>query len=390
MPSWSDLLPEILNKIAGEFHFYEDFINFLCVCSSWKSSATTSKLFIRHLPSRFPLLMFAESNTKEDDKQDCRRFCLLSSGTVRKVQLPEARWQRCISAHGWLLTTGEERFSAKLLHPLSRTQIDLPELYMFEELFFDQDEWMYYGQCMRKVVFTSSNPLLSDPDFRVIVIWGQTIGLCRLGDVSWTRITGWDGHLLDITYHNMRKRLYTVTTIGSIHECDVISGGPSPLNLSRLSTFPGKEFECSSLQSAYLLEWGYDCLLMVTRERQSYKKHSDEFRRYGPYCTKRFQCFVFSLEDGKWSKLVSFGDKAVFLGFNSSFATDVGGNIKPDCIYFTDDLYEPYRGLPNGGGGDVGIYHMSDGSIEAIFDSQESIFRARPPLWLQRSTIKAI
>ncbi|KAL7603059.1 hypothetical protein Lser_V15G15303 [Lactuca serriola] len=390
MPSWSDLLPEILNKIAGRFEFYEDFINFLCVCSSWRSSATTTKKFIHHLPSRFPLLMLAESNTEEDNDQNYRKFFLLSSGTMRKVQLPEAHWQRCISTHGWLLTTGEEEFYAKLIHPLSRTQIDLPELYMFEELYFDQDEWMYYGHCMRKVVFTSSNPLLLEPDFRVIIIWGQTLGFCRLGDVSWSRITDWDGHLLDITYHNMRKRLYTVTTIGSIYECDVFSCGPGPLNLNRLSTLPRKEFDCSCLQSAYLLEWGYDKLLMVTREHQWYKKHSEEFRRYGPYSTKRFQCFVFSLDDEKWSKLLSLGDKAVFLGFNSSFAIDAGGGIKPDCIYFTDDLYEPYRDLPNGGGGDVGVYHMSDGSIGAIMDAQEHLFRARPPLWLQTSTIPAI
>lgn len=129
---------------------------------------------------------------------------------------------------------------------------------------------------------------------------------------------------------------------------------------------------------------------MVTREHQWYKKHSEEFRRYGPYSTKRFQCFVFSLDDEKWSKLLSLGDKAVFLGFNSSFAIDAGGGIKPDCIYFTDDLYEPYRDLPNGGGGDVGVYHMSDGSIGPIMDAQEHLFRARPPLWLQTSTIPAI
>ncbi|CAI9278754.1 unnamed protein product [Lactuca saligna] len=367
MSSWSDLLPEILNKIAGKFEFYEDLISFLCVCSSWRSSASTTKKLIPHLPSRFPLLMLAESNTQEDDHQDCYKFFLLSSGTMRKMQLPEARWQRCISTHGWLLTTGEEEFSAKLLHPLSRTQIDLPELYMFEELYFDQDEWIYYGQSMRKVVFTSSNPLLLDPDFRVIIIWGQTIGFCRLGDVSWTRIAGCDGHLLDITYHNLRKRQYTVTTVGSIYECDILSGGPGRLTLKQLSTLPQPEFDFSYHQSAYLLEWGYDRLLMVTREHQWYKKH------------------VWMMKSGRNSSVL--GDKAVFLGFNSSFAIDAAGGIKPDCIYFTDDLYEPYRDLADGGGGDVGVYHMSDGSIGAIMDAQQHLFRGRPPLWLQTSTI---
>ncbi|KAJ0669063.1 hypothetical protein HanPI659440_Chr17g0696811 [Helianthus annuus] len=85
-----------------------------------------------------------------------------------------------------------------------------------------------------------------------------------------------------------------------------------------------------------------------------------------------------------------FGNKAVFIGFNSSFAIDGGEGVKPNCIYFIDDLYEPYRLLPNGGGGDVGIYHMLNGRTENVFESQESVFRSSPPLWLQTSTPSVI
>nr|XP_043625181.1 putative F-box protein At5g55150 [Erigeron canadensis] len=381
MTSWSDLLPEILDKISRKFDFYEDFVNFLCVCSSWKSSVTRTRNFIQCLPSRFPALMLAESNT-EDEAHDCCRFFLFSNGgTVRKHRLPEARWQRCISANGWLLTTGEEEFTARLIHPLSRTQIELPQLYMFEELYFDQDEWIYYRFAMRKAVFTSSNPLLKDSSFRVIIIWGTTIGFCRLGDVSWSQITGWEGHPLDITYHKTRKRLYVVATMGSLYECEILNDVSSPLNLCRLSQFPGKEFGRSNLPWAYVLEWGYNSLLLVTRERHYFKKHDDE-------CA--FQCFVFNLDDGKWLKLVNLGNKAIFLGFNSSFMIDAGGGVKPNCIYFTNDLYEPYHGLLDGGGVDVGIYHLSDGRIEAIFDSPESVFRNSPALWLQTSTLHSV
>ncbi|KAL8268808.1 hypothetical protein R6Q59_002606 [Mikania micrantha] len=385
MTTWSNLLPEILNEIAGKLNFYEDYINFLCVCSSWRSLVTTTEDLIRHqhvLPSRFPMLMLAETDTEEDEEQDCRSFFLLSNGMMRKVKLPEAQWQPCVSAHGWLLITGDEEFSAKLLHPLSRTQIHLPQLYMFLELYFDQHEWMYYRHFMRRVVFTSSNP--KDPSFRVIIIWGVTLGFCKLGDVSWTRINGCEGNLYDITYHNTRKRLYVMATMGTIYEFDILNNDVScPSTLHLLTTFPGKEFGCLCLPSAYILEWGYDCLLMITRERKHYKKHDDEYNDYGPYSTKSFQCFLLSLDDGKWSKITSLGDKAVFLGFNSSFATNAGRGVKPNCIYFTDDHYEPYLDLPDGGGADVGVYHMVDGSIEGVFNSQESVFRGSPPLWLQ-------
>ncbi|KAJ0637606.1 putative F-box domain-containing protein [Helianthus annuus] len=202
MTTWSDLLPEILNRIAGKLEFYEDYINFLCVCTSWKSSATsTTKNLIQHLPSRLPMLMLAESDKDEDNNNEQheqhRRFFLLSNGgTMRKLPLPEVHWQRCISTHGWLITTGEQEFYAKLANPVSRTQLKLLELYMFDELYTDQDEWMYYGSCMRKAVFTSPNPLSSDPSFRVIIIWGETIGFCRSGDVSWTRTAGKDACLI--------------------------------------------------------------------------------------------------------------------------------------------------------------------------------------------------
>ncbi|KAJ0669345.1 putative F-box domain-containing protein [Helianthus annuus] len=213
MTSWSDLPPEILNTIAGMLNFCEDSVNFLCVCTSWKSSATTTKHCIQHLPSRLPMLMLAESNTDEDDEHQLRRFLLLSNGgTMRKLPLPEAQRQRCVSTHGWLLTTGEQEFYTKFVNSLTRAQVDLPRY----ELYFDQDEWMYYLFSMRKVVFTSPNPFSSDPLFRLIIIWGRTIGFCQPGDASWTRINGWEGHLFDISYHRMRKRLFVVATMGTV------------------------------------------------------------------------------------------------------------------------------------------------------------------------------
>ncbi|KAK9074445.1 hypothetical protein SSX86_007043 [Deinandra increscens subsp. villosa] len=390
MTTWSDLPPEILTVIAGNLDFHEDYVTFLSVCTSWKSSATTTKntTIGRHLPSRFPMLMLAEqSNTKQNETEKRRRFFLLSNGgSIRTLPLLAAHRQRCVSSHGWLLSTGEREFYTKLVNPISNIEIDLPELYMFEELYFDQDEWMYYGFCMRKCLLTSPNPSL--PEFRVIIVWGTTIGFCRPGDVAWGRVDGWEGNIFDIAYHQMRKRLYVVATMGTIYECDVANDVLSPLTLSRVTTFPGKEFGCLSVPWGYLVEWGCDRLLMIVRERESFTKNDDGYGRYGSYRTSGFRCFVFGLDDGKWSETVSLGENAVFLGFNSSFVICGGECVKPNCIYFTDDLYEPYRGLPEGGGGDVGIYDMFDGRIETIFGSEELGFRGAPPLWLQTCSVQ--
>ncbi|GKC03776.1 hypothetical protein Tco_0995386, partial [Tanacetum coccineum] len=71
------------------------------------------------------------------------------------------------------------------------------------------------------------------------------------------------------------------------------------------------------------------------------------------YKTKSFQIFQYDLENGKWSKVQDL-----------------------------DDVLELYGGSQKGGGRDMGIYHLSDGTIEPHF-SGESRSLFTPPIWLQ-------
>lgn len=96
-----------------------------------------------------------------------------------------------------------------------------------------------------------------------------------------------------------------------------------------------------------------------------------------------FQVFKYDLENVKWSKVKALGRKTLFVGYNSSFwVEDNTGVIKANCIYYTDDVIELYRGSINGGGRDMGIYHLSDGKIESLFIG-ESRSILTPPIWLQ-------
>ncbi|GKD47316.1 zinc finger, CCHC-type containing protein, partial [Tanacetum coccineum] len=52
---------------------------------------------------------------------------------------------------------------------------------------------------------------------------------------------------------------------------------------------------------------------------------------------------------------------------------DTTGVIKSNCIYYTDDVLELYGGSQKGGGRDMGIYHLSDGTIEPHFSGESQL-----------------
>ncbi|PWA96326.1 hypothetical protein CTI12_AA040940 [Artemisia annua] len=101
------------------------------------------------------------------------------------------------------------------------------------------------------------------------------------------------------------------------------------------------------------------------------------------YKTLCFQIFEYDLKTEEWSKVKDLGSKTLFVGYNSSFCIkDTTGVIKGNCVYFTDDVLEWYLETENGGGRDMGIYHLTDGTIEPYFTAASYSFLT-PPIWLQ-------
>lgn len=72
---------------------------------------------------------------------------------------------------------------------------------------------------------------------------------------------------------------------------------------------------------------------------------------------------VFRWREG-WEEVRSLGDRAIFIGVNLSVsvrASDMD-ECRSNCIYFTDDSVEMYS-LCKGGGADMGVYDLEDGSM---------------------------
>nr|GEV94752.1 cytochrome P450 [Tanacetum cinerariifolium] len=100
------------------------------------------------------------------------------------------------------------------------------------------------------------------------------------------------------------------------------------------------------------------------------------------YLTKRFLLFAYDLKDTTWSRVKDLGQKTLFVGHSLAFwVEDPTWVIKSNCIYFTDDVDFLYAGSRHGGGGDMRIYHLSNGTIEPHFTVESRSFLT--PIWLE-------
>ncbi|TXG50384.1 hypothetical protein EZV62_022908 [Acer yangbiense] len=116
-------------------------------------------------------------------------------------------------------------------------------------------------------------------------------------------------------------------------------------------------------------------------------------RRTRTYGANAFHVLEVDLSSNKWSQVKNLGNRSLFLGDNSSLSVEVLdiSSLKPNCIYFTYDcqiLYAVVEFFPEGGGRDMEIYNLKDGSIERI----KPYFKGRskcnfydpitPPMWV--------
>ncbi|XP_071693924.1 putative F-box protein At5g55150 [Rutidosis leptorrhynchoides] len=266
--------------------------------------------------------------------------------------------------------------ATKLINPLSREIINLPRVDTFPEFSESSSKW---DQGIRKVLFQSQSPV-------VVVLWGCfcKLGFCRIGDDKWTSIETYDhtiARIYDVTFYD--GRVYYFDGNSHIRSCDVY-GEENKRVIVDVSELP-KEYYDEDVMGAYVIgvddDDGRKRLLVVIREVM-YEVIDDLESRYYAYETKKFRVFEFDLKNSKWSKVNDFGKKTLFVGYSSSFwIEDASGVIKGNCIYYTDNVFL-HRCSKNGGGRDMGIYHMYDGTIEPYFTG-ESLGKISPPIWLQ-------
>ncbi|GKA18666.1 hypothetical protein Tco_0698581 [Tanacetum coccineum] len=263
---------------------------------------------------------------KSKDKE-FRELLLLSNKSIRKksirkIRLPQIYDKVFMTSCGWLVTVGED-FSSQLINPLSCETINLPKFNTFDpEYFLREDSW--YGGIRKLILLTSNNqstlvlPL-------VVVSWGwdRQLGFCQPGDIK-NIIYAWDVHKKDQT-------------------------------MVKISVVPKDFYYGSIAPEAYL--FGVD----------------DEER-------KRLLVLI---REGNMVKSERFGHQSLSVGMlRFQIDQDTTGVIKGNSIYFTDDAYFKHGLRGNGKCRDMGIYHLSDGTIDPYFNGV-SLSHITPPIWLQ-------
>ncbi|KAF8412286.1 hypothetical protein HHK36_000247 [Tetracentron sinense] len=359
MANWSELPNDLLGLIAQRVLIYEDFVAFGGVCESWRSVAVKQNF----TPSpQLPWLMLPEQKNC-----DTRTFFSLSKGMVHERRLPEVRGKRCWGSQGWLITFSID-LNISLLNPFTRLQIQLPPHRTFKyhfDIYEDVEEYNYTPAEIQELyiykAIVSSSPS-STTDYVVMVIHGPKIQLAfaRPGDEAWTTIEETrPTRYYDVIYY--KEKFYAVNSHGVVVVCDV--QGPNPTELRIIAKMPDFDTKIYLVESA-------GALLVVSR-------YVDINIVNGVfiYQTTKFRVFKpdLSKSNGEWLQLKNLGDRALFLGQSTSMSIVASDfpKCKANCIYFTDDNEEPYLCNPEGGGKDMGIFDLEDGSFKSHYTGED-------------------
>ncbi|TXG50456.1 hypothetical protein EZV62_022980 [Acer yangbiense] len=342
MRNWAQHNPDILEEIARRITLYEDFLVFGGVCNSWRSAA--QKENFRFISRQVPYLMLPHQPTKrrggggggiEDKLSELRAFFSLARYTTRYVYLPEAKGKRCLSSKGWLITIAKD-LSMTLLHPFTRLQIKLPHiksLRNWKESAVSIMYTMFIHKCL-----LSSNPSLT-PDYITMIIYGGCgdIAYCRPGHEKWTTIETGGLTFFDMTY--FKGTVYAIDCKGRIIACDLRGDYPIAKQVTEL---PQKLLK-KACDYLYILESSGE-LLVISREGVSIHpitEGSDDYT-YGTYEFRVFKVDIISTMTITWMEIKDLGNRALFLGYNSSVSIEASNFYKPNCIYFTDDCMGSY------------------------------------------------
>ncbi|KAF3615453.1 putative E3 ubiquitin-protein ligase UBR7-like [Capsicum annuum] len=383
MSDWSELQHDLLVLIVRRINLIEDYLNFGTVCKSWHS-VITKENFNSDLP-RVPWLMLAE----DEDYKACRKFFSLYNGMILKKWIPGASGKRCMESMGWLITVGKDEGEISLLHPFSNVEIQLPHQTTTDHYEFNQTPvpWTF----VQKAVL-SANPSCTS-DYVLMVIEGhyQFLSFWRPGDLLWTRINKpvYFPDTSDVVYFN--GRFYAVSYDGCVHVCD-IDGSEHTKSLIVAQLAPwidGKYYILESLGSLFAVSQNGVDIRYVKDDRERIplthipgEDDADEEKMY-MYKTRSFLVFQIDLDACETTPTRDLGDQAFFLGANASLSVQASQfpGIKPNHIYFTDNCLGAYLHFEEGGGLDMGVFNLADGSIQPHYDGV-SLSRVCPPIWV--------
>jgi hypothetical protein len=226
-------------------------------------------------------------------------------------------------------------------------------------------------------IVLSTSPSCSHEFVAFAIVDGYScnnLAFCKKGYDSWIFLTKENDYYFweDVVYYN--GLFYAVSKGGrTIAVCDV--DGP------RVSIFQMTVSVEFSGDIHYVVFSGEDMLLV---NRILEEEFSDEFDYdMFMYRTVGFEVFKMDWNVMTWNRIETLGDKALFVGVNSSMCFSAGDFVGccADCIYFTDDYLEANHDDACGKH-DFGIFRLYNGIIDSYSRNLYSRLGCPLPIWI--------
>ncbi|XP_056688930.1 F-box protein SKIP23-like [Spinacia oleracea] len=379
---WVNLPKELVTKVAEHLELYEDFETLQLVCSPWRLAAKDAhfRAFINNNTSTIgigkhtlPLLMIPPLQLISFSKNMIRHINLPDSLIDQQLK-GQGYIKRLLSSYGWLFTKGGVGDKLWIFNPFSGVIIEPPEI---RPSWIDRSGEIYYEKFV-----LSANPSTTS-DFVAFLVLGRDHLNTRLtpsmllywrnGGSSWIPVTDNVGigdyyflnddnflrcYCRDITYY--QGEFYGVNFKGKVVK------------------FQTNQFKFGNHTVTQLESIGYRWLylyylvesvgqLLVIRQVMWVNTNHHWCRR----CTVKFEVLELNVDTGKVTEVTSLGNRAVFVGSNSSFSVEVSpahNYFKPNCIYKCDDYVTCRQSGCRDEAEDGCIYNLTDGKFEKLYD----------------------
>ncbi|XP_021761809.1 uncharacterized protein LOC110726646 [Chenopodium quinoa] len=414
---YSKLLDELLIRIV-ENHIVSviDFINFSCVCHSWRRAANAcdiAKLRTKWPRHQMPWLMLTdgidgpevqskirEATSCPSDKACsiiisnrelglyyssidplCCQRSLLNMSWNRNMSydfnIPEMHGRACWgSPYGWVVTLGVDR-EMYLFNPFTRSRLPLPSQSTFHrDSDSDRDSGYVeiYGPVLSRVVLlrVPSKYRGVDIDARVCDNYDND------DDVIWLVVVIYTLPMQDVFYCHQMRSLIFVDGKANLFYSD-LHDPEHPQQIQPYLAGPpiteqiGDKYKCFTL---YIIESNGNILIVNKKTLMG---------ETCMYHTCNFSVYKLDESTKSWEEVNDLQGVSLFLGLNVSMsinAKDAG--CRSNCIYFCDDLRAFYYGtkISYVGGHDMGVYSMDDGTIQPLYTGHHSRSSHCCPFWL--------
>jgi hypothetical protein len=376
---WTELPPEIIETISKKLTIYADYLRFRCISRTFLSSIPKNPL---HLPPQLPCLILSHQS-----------FFDLSTHKTHLFNHPlpsHNRTRFCGSSHGFLVIL-DQTPQIRIFNPITHVTLFLPPINTFPNVIsFDYSnigreyfvrnpsgDLVYFNlkqMCnsfIRKIVLSSS-PSQNDEFIAFAIVASNdtnNLAFCKKGYDSWILLSEEIYHFWeDVVYHN--GLFYAVSKGGTIAVCDIEVPRVSIIHTTASVEFNGDIF--------YTVFSGEEMLLVTRILEQDFSDAGDMF----VYRTVGFEVFKMDWNVMTWNKIETLGDKALFVGGNSSvcFSANDFVGCCADCIYFTDDYSESNHDDVRGKH-DFGIFRLRDWTVDPLLPSYSRL-GCPLPVWI--------